>query len=621
MSESYKENIAKTTKNEQALSDNKEVNRRIKVTTISLIVIAIIWVFILNPLISFKKNEKLLANAGKRYFETFTSELPTGERIGDVTLQQLYEKGYITTDFYVPYKPLSKETCSVTDSWVKVKRVDGEYKYYTYLKCGVLSSMIDHTGPKISLKGEKEITINLGDKFKDPGINKIKDSSDGEIDIEKATIKGEVDTSKMGTYKISYIAFDSLKNRTEVVRTVKVVQQLTNTIKKNTDNTGYYMGYNPDNYIYFSGMLFRIVDIDGSNVRIVADQDVANVNYDGIDKWLDYYYEHIDEESKKYIVKNNYCSMTLKDTDTNTSKCSNYTKKLNVYIPSVVDVNRAQTENGNFMKPGTMSWMADKKDDNTSYLTRNIFFNDAYGKDFISIDKKYNFGVRPLLTIKGNVLITKGQGTRENPYEIGDFTRAKPSDKVNSRQSGEYLEIGGQLWRIVDVASDGSTKVIADFTLYDGITNLTIDYDYNLKNQTYNPTVKGNIGYKINNISSKYIETKYFIKHEIEVPIYKEDSLYKQEIKTEKYKTKIFAPNSYDMFSATGENNDMKSYWLINSSQNNSIKYGVSDIGTIMYDEDLENIEFGIRPMAYLDKNCIIIKGTGTAEKPYEIEK
>lgn len=621
MSESTKKEVEDTKDNQQSLSDNKKVNKQIKITTISLIVLALAWVFILNPVITFKKNESALASAGKRYFETFTSELPTGERISDISLQKLYERGYITTDFYIPYRPLSKKTCSVTDSWVKVRKVDGVYKYYTYLQCGVLSSMVDHKGPRIVLNGEKETTINLGDKYEDPGVKRIKDTSDGEIDIEKAIVKGNVDTTKMGTYKIRYIAFDSLKNKTEVVRTINVVQTLNDTIKKATDNTGYYIGDDPNNYIYFSGMLYRIVDLDEKNVRIVASEDVANVNYDGIDKWLDYYYDHIRENSKKYIVKNKYCSMSLKDNDTNTTKCSKYTKKLNVYIPSVVDVNRAQTEEGNYMKPETMSWVAEQSDNNNSYVTRSVFYGDEYGKDFLSIEKKYNFGVRPMITIKGNVLITNGQGTITSPYEIGDFDRAVPSDKVNTRQSGEYLEIDDRLWRIVDIASDGSTKVIADFTLFDGLTNFTTEYDDSIKEQTYNPTVKGNAGYNINNKTSQFIDTKYFVKHEIEVPIYKSIALYKQEVKTEKYKTKIFAPNMYEMFSTSPLNGSVRSYWLINSSQDENQKYGVSDIGVIFYEESNVSMEFGIRPTAYLDKNCTIYSGKGTLDKPYKIEK
>ena len=54
--------------------------------------------------------------------------------------------------------------------------------YYTYLKCGIFSSKVDHEGPVIKLKGEDLITINKGEKFKDPGIDSVSDNTDGKID-------------------------------------------------------------------------------------------------------------------------------------------------------------------------------------------------------------------------------------------------------------------------------------------------------------------------------------------------------------------------------------------------------------------------------------------------------
>ena len=134
-------------KTELTLSDNQKLNKRIKTISILLILAVILWVFVLNPLITFKKNEKTFKEAAQRYYEFYESELPTGDRIADVSLQKLYEKGFLDTDFYVPYKILKKTTCSVTDSWVKVAKKDDGYKYYTYLKCGLLSSSVDHKGP------------------------------------------------------------------------------------------------------------------------------------------------------------------------------------------------------------------------------------------------------------------------------------------------------------------------------------------------------------------------------------------------------------------------------------------------------------------------------------------
>lgn len=606
---------------EKTLSDNKALNKKLKWIFILIIGVVLLWIFIINPFITFKFNEKSFTKAAEQYFSVYTQELPTGERIGEVSLQTLYNKGYIEKDYLVSYNLLTRQTCSVTDSWVKVKNVDGEYKYYTYLECGLLKSKVDHIGPKILLNGDKNMTVSLGDTYTDSGVESIVDNVDGSMDKSKVTIEGEVDTNTVGKYEITYTASDSLKNISTVTRVINVVQKLNSTVKKNTDSLGYYMGDNVSNYIKFSGMLFRIVDIDGDNVRIIADKDVSNVNYDGIDKWLDYYYDHINEESKKLIVKNKYCKMNVLESDTNLTECSHYTEKKNVYIASIVDVNKSLVNGASFLKPYTMSWLADTLDTDNSYLTKYLFYNANYGKNYLAYPNKYNFGVRPILTIKGDTLIVEGDGTEENPYSLGDFKVGKPDDKINTRQSGEYISLAGRLWRIQETLDDGTTKVISEFSLSEKGKYLDVNYDSSIKEQAYNPTKKGNVAYKINNLSSEYVDVKYFVKHEIEVPIYKEDALYQKEVKVEKYKVKVSAPNMYEMFSASSGDNLLKSYWLLNSSQREDLKYGVSDTGIVYFGENISDISLGIRPVGYLHKNCSIVSGSGTHEDPYIVEK
>ncbi len=601
-------------------SDNEDLNKKLKIILGAIIGIVLVYLIIISPLAGFISNKSKLKSAGERYFAMYTHELPTGERVGSVSLEKLHSKGFLEEDLYVPYSLLRKKICSVEDSWVKVKKVNGKYKYYTYLKCGILSSFVDHKGPKITLNGEKEMTISLGEKFQDPGVNKVKDSKDGELAVKDVVAKGEVNTNKIGTYEIEYIAFDKLKNKSTVKRTVKVVQKLNSTVKKETKKLGYYQGLNPNNYIMFSGMMFRIVDVDGDNVRIIADKDVANVNYDGIEEWLKYYYEHISKESKKLVVKNKYCSMTLQD-ESKTTECNNYTKKREVYIPSIVDANKAETEDGNYLRPRTMTWIAEIKSNTEAYLTRNVFYNELYGRSYVAFDKKYNFGVRPILTIKGDTLIKKGNGTETNPYLLGDFEFGQADEKINERFSGEYIKISNSLWRIVEKQDDGTTKVISDTVLYHGTDYLMASYGVDLKSNIYGTKEKENIGYQINNKSSEYIDTKYFVNHEVEIPVYKTDAKYKKEIKTEKIKAKIVAPNMYEMFSATSFANTMRSYWLINSSQKAELKYGVSDTGIVMYGESSPYVSYGVRPAGYLHKDSIIVSGKGTKENPYIIDK
>ena len=109
---------------------------------------------------------------------------------------------------------------------------------------------MDHDGPVITLNGSKNMTVSRGDTFNDPGVKCVVDNVDGNMDKSLVSIKGEVDTSKVGVYEITYTISDSLANKTEVTRKVSVEESLASTVKSNTEN-GYYVGNVDNNYIYF----------------------------------------------------------------------------------------------------------------------------------------------------------------------------------------------------------------------------------------------------------------------------------------------------------------------------------------------------------------------------------
>ena len=580
---------------------------------VTLIIIGLfIWFLVLSPYITFKKNERTMLEAAKRYYELNSDKLPTGTRMSTVTLQTLSRESYIKEDFYVPF---SKKPCSITKSWVKVKHTDSGYKYYTYLQCGVLKSTTDHTGPVITLNGSSEITINKGDTYKEPGVKKVVDNTDGQIDVKEVEITGEVNTSKVGTYTITYSVMDSFKNETVKKRTVKVVQQLKNTVEKAT-KTGLYVGEVTNNYIKFSGMKFRIVGVVDGNVKIASAEDIANVNYSDLDEWLKYYYEHINKDSKDYVVKTKYCNDTL--TDTSTKECSKYTNEKNVYILSVQDINKATDENGNsYLYPETIDWVANAKTNKESWTTRE-YFSDSTLK-YMEFSKDYNFGIRPVLTIKGDALITSGDGTSEKPYMIDDYDIGTSGDKVNTRLSGEFIEYSNMLWQIIETTDSSLTKVISYNTMtVDSLRD--ISYPTGETKNIYNPNKKGNIGYIINQKASDAIDEKYFVKTEIEVPIYKTLATYKGTSSTKKYNVKFHAPNMYEMHTARNANTQ-RSYWLMNSSNEEYRRYIVSEIGVVFYEKEGTPTDAGTRIVGYLDKNCQIVQGQGTKDNPYKITK
>ncbi len=608
---------------------NKKILGKLKLAVTVVVILCFVWFLIIFPMKVFHQNEKKLEKAAKRYFELNSTQLPIGDRVKTVSLKTLYHKSFIEGDIFVPY---TKKTCSVTNSWVKVKKVQGEYKYYTYLECGVLSSNVDHRGPEIKLNGDTEATINVLEKYKDPGIRSVVDDTDGKLNIKDVSVSGEVDTSKVGTYEISYTAYDSLKNKSVVVRKIKVVKKLGKTVKQDLGSNSNYTGNPDNNYIRLSNMLFRIYGVDtNNNVIVVADADIANVNHSKIDQWLNYYYNHLSEKTKNVIVDSKYCNMDLTDATLDTTQCRSYTEKKKVYIPSVIEVNKAAGGEGNFMKPYTMSWVSNKKlDSKEAYLTREVFFGDEYGKDYLSYHVDDNYGVRPMMTIKGNTLITDGVGTIDSPYVIGDSKKGRGGSLLNERSTGEYVIDNGTTWRIIEVLKDGTTKAISNNTL--GSYNDSDDIDTALtfyptasdkELYLYNPKDQGSVGYFINNTANGYVDISKLASHEIEVPIYKKKIIYGTEIETKKYKTFLSAPNMYEMFSAVPDANyfgNVSSYWLLNSSKAKNYVACITHIGVPYTGEiDIYN-RYGIRVVGYFKKNVAIMSGSGTVSDPYIIK-
>ena len=588
---------------------------------ISVVIVGLfVWFLVVSPMIKFHNHESKMKDAALRYFEINRNELPTGERVKTLSLSTLYSKSYMKDDLYVPY---SNKVCNQTNSWVKVKKnATGEYDYLVYLDCGILQSSVDHTGPEIKLKGSKTLTLGVGDKYKEQGVSSVVDNNDGKLNIKDVTIKGKVDTSKIGSYKVQYIAFDSLKNKTIVTREVNVIKQIVKVVKSDLKNNSNYVGNPTNNYVRLSNMMFRIYGVDSNNnVMLVAAEDVSNVNFTKVSDWLDnYYYKHLTDNAKKMIVKSKYCNMTISDSTTDTTECSSYTKERYVYIPSVVEVNKVQADD-NFMKTVTMSWVANAGDNKKAYVTRNVFYDEESGKSFITVADTDNYGVRPMFTIKGTTEIVSGDGSLENPYSFGEGNSIVGGEYLNTASTGEYVKLDNKLYRVIDV-EDGYTKVISDDAINKDNRPLTTNPDGLADKISYNPTDKGSVAYFINNRASEFINTSYFASRKINVPVYKNKIIYGEEVKTKSYKAKIFAPNMYEMFSAQTNlyGHVSSSYWYLNSSNGKRIAGAVTDIGVPLNEEVSRYFAMGVRPCAYVKQNVVVTSGTGTHENPYIVK-
>ena len=582
--------------------------KKITISLIVVIAVALIWFLIISPLIEFKKSEKEVLNAGKRYFEVNKTYLPTGNRIKTISLKTLYNKDFIKEDIKVPN---SSSMCDENESWVKVQKKNNEYNYNVYLKCGIYSSKVDHKGPTITLKGENEITVNKGDKFKDPGIASVSDNTDGKIDTKQVKVDSNVNINKNGTYEIKYSIKDSFDNKTEVIRTVKVVQILDKIVKKETDKTNYYKGNDNNNYIKLDGILFKIVGLneDGS-VKVTSSEPLAFVDYNSVDKWLnDYFYDKLSDNVKKYIkTDSKWCNEVISNTD-NYTKCNKYGKKKAVGLLSVADVNNSKDKDGN-SNLGTWqySWLGNSKKSKLLKSGSNSMKIQEENKNTLT-------GIRPTINLKTNLEISSGSGEASSPYLLkGRKKSLKAGEKISEAMTGEYILYSGYTWRVIGKESNGTTKIVMNESLEMDYQVITTIFDK--KNSYYNPTQKTNVGYKIANDVNSYINVNLFDKKSINVNLYKKYINYSEKTKVKQYKTKIEEVSLFDLYSPSTVSN----HWF-RESTSNGLAYMNSPLTDVSEEKIINGSTGLIKLTANLNKNVSVKKGNGLITNPYNLVK
>ncbi len=144
---------------------------------------------------------------------------------------------------------IESEVTKICNGYVIAKKAKYE-TYSAYISCGkyyttkgyvsndvttTTTSSVDEKdviAPSLTLVGEREITIQGGTSFNDPGAKAI-DNLDGDITSE-IKVSGSVDTSKAGTYEIVYLVEDKAGNKSTVTRVVNVTAVITTTAPKTT---------------------------------------------------------------------------------------------------------------------------------------------------------------------------------------------------------------------------------------------------------------------------------------------------------------------------------------------------------------------------------------------------
>lgn len=136
----------------------------------------------------------------------------------------------------------------------------------------------DKTKPVIKLKGSETMTLYVGSTYKEPGYTAT-DNCAGNI-TSKVKVTKDINTNKVGTYKVTYTVTDRYQNETIIKRTILIKERpksvvetadkaaLTKYIKQKKYNVsvGYYNLVTGDTYyyqpgkVYFGASLVKTVD-------------------------------------------------------------------------------------------------------------------------------------------------------------------------------------------------------------------------------------------------------------------------------------------------------------------------------------------------------------------------
>jgi len=276
---------------------NEKLIKKVLILLGILLFLFVIWALIIKNRIEFYNMEKEMKAGAETYFSRNLEKMPKEVgNVSTVSLQKMYDRKVVTA----MYIPGTTKLCSTDNSWVKSKKTDKGYEYYVYLECGRYHSNVDHEGPTITLNGDENIRVEFGKDYKELGVKSVEDNKDGSIDIKKVDISGKINNQKVGVYKIKYVAYDSLKNKTIKYRNVEVTKTLSYIAKQDTKD-GIYKGDIDNNYVWYSGTLWRMVRVNSDNtVKLVTDDSLANISYstgmskDGyVYKWLNNYYYNL----------------------------------------------------------------------------------------------------------------------------------------------------------------------------------------------------------------------------------------------------------------------------------------------------------------------------------------
>ena len=266
------------------------------------------------------------------------------------------------------------------------------------------------------------------------------------------------------------------------------------TIDTTDSEQTFITGTDPNNYIWYSGKLWRAVSIDPSDnsVKLVTQWDISslpynpsdNANFQGsyMEQWLndtsvDGFLGNL-REPDKFVKTDSVWNATLTTATTKPEKTTMVTDTvglLNMYEYTMSYKNA--TDSTGYLNNGLYWWTL------TPYSTSSVRYVNNSGDRGSHNSPTYSRGSRPSINLKSAVKIIDGDGTVDNPYRLQGDNDNPTGALLSTRYSGEYIRFGtgeNNLYRIVSHENGIGTKITSAIPLKDSSNYKTISFGSNV---------------------------------------------------------------------------------------------------------------------------------------------
>lgn len=351
-----------------------------------------------------------------------------------------------------------------------------------------------------------------------------------------------------------------------------------------------------NNYVSYSGILWRIVSVDDGKIKLVSDENVTVLpfgkNYDesNVIKWLNSTFKSNLTQPDLFITEFDSCVNNIdkiEKSDCNNSK--NYVSLLsmNDYIDAGA--------NNSYLNNNTYFWLSALNESEPWY----VFDNGGLKTD----SNNHIYGVRPVIVLN-DIEYIYGNGTKSSPYIISN----EPVDTLSEIELGSYIDYSGYTWKVVS-KDETSVKVVLSTPLK--LNDEEIKKIYSKKYNYYNLNDSTGIAYYLNHTFYNTLKDKKYLKKG-DFYIGKFDTYDLEELYNEKVNAYVGLLTVGDIF--VTQNIDM--YLLSSVTDDNTIPV-LNKNNSLFY--NFISYESGIKPVIYLDNKVEVKGGMGDENYPFEL--